>query len=197
MKFYELFVGAVYDFCDHSIQNRRNKENLQLLLIQREVYNSMNDINKTLKDIKNWDELVNIKEESHEENELIQNKTYNPDLKTKKCFFDLLGLIFCFFHLIGIQAGIIILNSLFSEIVDEFKLLAKKTPRKNNFYEKLEINTYRDLPEIDVAMVTSSIGIIVLKEIGFIKANSIFQIFYSFFLIILFLLFKFHISEIY
>ena len=195
MKFYELFVGAVYNFCGHSIQNRRNKENLQLLLIQREVCNSMNDINKTLKDIKNWDELVNIKEESHEENELIQNKTYNPDLKTKKCFFDLLGLIFCFFHLIGIQAGIIILNSLFSEIADEFKLLAKKTPRKNNFYEKLEINTYRDLPEIDVAMVTSSIGIVVLKEIGFIKANSIFQIFYSFFLIILFLLFKFHISE--
>ena len=101
-------------------------------------------------------------------------------------------MIFCFFHLIGIQEGIIILNSLFSEIVDEFKLWLNDTPRKYNFFDKLEINSYKDLPEIDVGMVTSSIGIIILREIGFKKTNSIFQLISSILFLLLFLLFNFH-----
>ena len=42
-------------------------------------------------------------------------------------------------------------------------------------YKQLEINTFRELPEIDVGMVTSSLGIIVLKSSGFkiIKTKNI------------------------
>ncbi len=42
-----------------------------------------------------------------------------------------------------------------------------KTQREYNFYEHLEINSYKELPEIDVAMITSSLGIICLRCFGF------------------------------
>ena len=61
-------------------------------------------------------------------------------------------------------------------MIGEFKLWLVNSPRENNFYQQLEINTYRELPEIDVGMVTSSLGIIVLKSSGFKIANSIFQL---------------------
>ena len=85
-------------------------------------------------------------------------------------------MLFCIIQLIGVQASIIILNSIFNEIVDEFKLWLSNTPRKYSFYENLEINSYRELPEIDVAMITSSIGIIFLRNYGFICSNSTFQL---------------------
>ena len=51
------------------------------------------------------------------------------------------------------------------------------------------------MPEIDVGMVTSTIGIIVLKEIGFKKTNSIFQLISSILFALLFTLFHFHTND--
>ena len=163
MKCYLDLFGYLYKKCLKSYKERLDEEASHFLNIQAGLKESMNNIEKTLVDTKNWEELMNIKEESPEENKLMRNKTIKPELKTKKRWFDFIGLIFCLFHLIGVQEGIIILNSLFSEFVDEFKLLINKTPRKYNFFVKIEINSYRELPEIDVGMVTSSIGIVVLK----------------------------------
>ena len=182
----------LYGKCLKSYKERKIEEDNHFLNIQTGLKNSMDNIEKALIDTKNWEELMNIKEEYPEENKLMRNKIIKPELKTKKNRFDFIGLIFCLFHLIGVQEGIIILNSLFSEIVDEFKLLINKTPRKYNFYEKIEILSYRDLPEIDVGMVTSSIGIVVLKEIGFIATNSIFQLISLALYALVFFLFKFH-----
>lgn len=80
-------------------------------------------------------------------------------------------------------------------MVAEFKLWAVNSPRKNNFYKQLEINTFRELPEIDVGMVTSSLGIIVLKSSGFKIANSIFQLISAVLILILLLLFHFHTDD--
>ena len=57
------------------------------------------------------------------------------------CF--ICGWIFCLIQLIGVQAGIIILNALFNEIVDEFKFLASDSPKEYNFYEKIDITSYK------------------------------------------------------
>ena len=43
-------------------------------------------------------------------------------------FFFICGIFFCLSQLIGVQAGIIILNAIFKEIVDEIKLALKDTP---------------------------------------------------------------------
>ena len=138
---------------------------------------------------------MSIKEVSLEENKLKKSKTIKEELKKKKDYFFMLGFIFCLFQLIGVQEGIIILNSLFSEIVDEFKLWLNDNPRENNFYQKLEINSYRELPEIIVGMITSSIGIVVLKNLGFKITNLIFQLISSGLFLLLFLLFKFHTND--
>ena len=192
MKSFTDCIENLAQKCRNSYKERLIEENKHFSNIQIGLKESLDNINKELVHIKNWDELIAIKEESPEEKLLMKSKTIKPELKSSKCCFYLFGLIFCFFHLIGIQEGIIILNSLFSEIVDEFKLWLNDTPRKYNFFDKLEINSYKDLPEIDVGMVTSSIGIIILREIGFKKTNSIFQLISSILFLLLFLLFNFH-----
>ena len=155
----------------------------------------MTNINKAIAKFGDWDELMNIKEQSPEDLQLRRSKTIQKDLKEKKGWFIVFGIIFCLIQLTGVQAGIIILNSLFSEIVEEITLWLNETPRVYNFYEKLEINSYRELPEIDVAMVTSSVGILVLKEVGFKKTNSIFQLISSVLFALLIILFNFHTGD--
>ena len=178
--------------CEKAYKERILEENNHFLTIKKGLRESMNNIDKAMENIESWDELMNIKEESLKDINLIRNKTIKAEYKQNKYLFGILGFSFCVLQLIGVQAGIIILNSLFSEIADEFALMTNKTPRRYNFYEKLEINSYRELPEIDVGMVTSSIGIIVLKEIGFPKSNSIFQLIPTVLLYLLFMLFNFH-----
>ena len=196
MKCYTYFLQILVRKCKNSSKDRLNEEEKHFLKIQTGLKDSMVNIEKSLVNFKNWDELMNLKEEESLEEKLLERtKTIKPELKKKKCWFNLIGLIFCIFHLIGIQEGIIVLNSLFGEIVEELKLMIQKTPRKYNFYQQIEINSYKDLPEIDVGMVTSSIGIIVLKEIGFKKTNSIFQLVSSVLFVLLFLFFKFQINE--
>ena len=108
------------------------------------------------------------------------------------CF--IFGCFFCLIHLIGVQEGIIILNALFDEIVDEFKLLANDTPKEFNFYEKIENATYKSIPEIDVGMFWSFLGIIFLKKYGFMWSN-IFQLLSLIGFLLLFLLFDFHTGD--
>ena len=163
--------------------------------IKNGLKESMININKTLENIKDWDELINLKEESIEDIIIRRTKTIKNDYSECECIFIFFGMFFCIIQLIGVQASIIILNSIFNEIVDEFKLWLSNTPRKYSFYENLEINSYRELPEIDVAMITSSIGIIFLRNYGFICSNSTFQLASYIWFLLLFLLFDFHIGD--
>ena len=183
-KLFDIFV-------DSSKARQLENEN-HYKTIHKGLLDSMNDFNEALEVIGNWDELMNLKDESPQDNKLMRHKTIKEEFKDKRTWFDLLGVIFNLFQIMGVQASIIILNALFSELVAEFQLWAVHTPRDNNFYEKLEICTYRELPEIDIGMVTSSLGIIVLKSLGFRKTNSIFQLLSAVLLLILLLLFNFH-----
>ena len=153
----------------------------------------MVNIGHSLNYFDNWDELLSLKDdEQAEEKKLERTKTYKQNCNIVKFYFDLFGIIFCLLHLIGVQAFIIILNALFSEIVDEFKLLANSTQREYNFYEKIQIKSYRELPEIDVVMICSSIGIIFLRNYGFYCSSITFQLISCVLVFLLFLLFDFH-----
>ena len=160
--------------------------------VQIGVKESMFNITKTLDDMKDWEELLNLKEESIEDIIIKKTKIIKPKYSSFTFIFIFFGFVFCIIQLIYVQASIIILNSLFKEINDEFKLWLNKTPRELNFYEILERNTYRELPEIDVVMITSSVGIICLKNFGFICCHLTFQLSSLIWLLLLFLLFDFH-----
>ena len=98
------------------------------------------------------------------------------EFNKKKKLFDIFRVFFCLLQLIGVQTNIIILNSLFSEIVEELKLWISNTHRSYNFYERLIIYSYKEVPEIDVGMITSSIGIMFLKSFGFYCSSITFQL---------------------
>ena len=178
-----------------AIAKKTERDSLHLKDVKNELKESMININQTIDKVKTWDKLINLKEESIENMTIMKTKTIKNEYSDCKCFFYILGFIFCIIQLICVQISIIILNSLFDEIVEELKLWFDKTPRKYNFYENLEINSYRELPEIDVAMITSSVGIVFLKNFGFICSNITFQLLSSIWFLLLFLLFDFHIED--
>ena len=163
------------------------EENKHFYDIKTGLKESMLSINKTLDDIKSWEELINLKEESLEDAVIKRTKTiknsYSDCCKDLCIFFGILSVII---QLITVQEYIIILNSLFDEIVEEFKLWFNNTQREHNFYELFEINSYKELPEIDVAMITSSLGIIFLKNSGYICSNITLIFIFSLFLFIIF-----------
>ena len=175
-----------------SYNNRKLEEMKHFYDINKGLKESYLNFNKTLDNIKDWDELLNLNEDSLEKtetNELKQNY--------KKCinFFDIFGVIFCILQLIVVQSSIIIINSIFNEIVEEFKLMINNTSREHNFYENLKINSYREIPEIDVGMITSSIGIFFLKNNGYICSNITFQFSSLILIFLLFFYFNFHIED--
>lgn len=190
-------MGVIYDMCNKSYKKRKFNEAQNFQNIKRGLYKYMNNVNKTLSEIEDWDELMNLKEEPTENNNLMKTKTIKEEYKEpkKKNYYEYSGFVFCIFHLVGVQTSIIILNSLFSEIVDEFELLINKAPREYNFYQHLEINSYKVLPEIDVAMITSSVGIIFLRSCGFNCINFTFQLISMVIFLLLFLLFDFHTGD--
>ena len=110
-------------------------------------------------------------------------------------FIYFLGVFYLLIQLIAVQEMIIILNNILNELIDEIKLSIKKTPRKYNFYEVIKICSFKEIPDIDVALITSFIGIMAYKRLGFIITNIIFQLipallFLFFFFIFLFILEK-------
>ena len=190
-------MGGLFDLCNKSYKKRKLNEVRNFQNIKRGLKEYMFNVNRTLNEIEDWEELMSLKEEQTENKKLAKTKTIKEEYKDrkKKKYYEFLGIFFCIFHLIGVQASIIILNSLFSEIVDEFELWINKTPREYNFYEYLEINSYKVLTEIDVAMITSSVGIICLRSFGFYCSNITFQLLSMILFLLLFLLFDFHIGD--
>ena len=188
-------MGLLNEKIKKSYKKRKLDEMKHFYDINKGLRESMVDINKTLDNFESFDELLNLQDESPEDENLIKEKEIKEEFNKCKVFFDYFGVIFCISHLIGVQSSIIILNSLFSEIVEEFKLMINDTPREYNFYEKIQINSYRELPEIDVGMITSSVGIIFLKNYGFNCSNITFQFSSLIWLFLLFLFFDFHIND--
>ena len=188
-------MGCLNEKFAKSYEKRKSDEIKHFNDINKGLRESMLNINKTLDNIENWDELLNIKDESLEEKQIMETKEIKEEFKKSIVHFDYFGFIFCILQLMGVQASIIILNSLFNEIEEEFKLMINNTPREYNFYEKIEINSYRELPEIDVGMISSSVGIIFLKNYGFNCSNICFQLSSLIWLFLLFLFFDFHTND--
>ena len=190
-------MGSLLKICNKSYEKRKKNELQHFQNIQKGLKEYMSNFNKAIDEIEDWDELLNLKEENIDNIKLMKTKTIKYEYKDrkKKKYYEHLGLVFCIFHLVGIQAAIIVLNSLYSEIVDEFELRLNKTPREYNFYEHLEINSYKGLPEIDVGMIASSVGIICMRSFGFYCSNITFQVLSLIVLLLLFLLFDFHTGD--
>ena len=214
-------LNSTYESFMKRYKAKQTEEKNHFNSMKNGLQNSIENINGTLKPVKDWEDLLSL---NSEEEFYDEKKGENPEEysilkksktvayiqpKTPCCYLTCLscikkfnsskfcsiicftcGFLFCLIQLIGVQEGIIILNALFDEIFDGFKLSSKEY----NFYEKIEIATYKSIPEIDVGMFWSFIGTIVLKKYGF-KISSIFHIISSVGLLLLFVLFDFHTGD--
>ena len=209
-------INTFYKSLSEKEEERRTKGEANFNLMKKGLKNSLDEIDDIFNPIDNWEKLMELNPDEDSDNkEEEENKpltraktTIKPEPKVccsqicKKCnrsFSCLLicficGWLFCLIQLIGVQAGIIILNALLSEIVDEIKLLRHETPKDYNFYERIEIASYKSIPEIDVGMFWSFIGLMILKKYDFYW-SIILQVFSTIIFILLFFLFDFHTND--
>lgn len=192
-------MGCCIKLHDHcwNLYNERKEKELEAFEEMKKGFNtSIDEIKNTMKEIKDWESLLNPKYKYEEENIDIRQSIVNISSKIKICYilYLIYGIFFCLINFIGVQIGLIIINSIFKELVDELKFYLKSIPRKYNFYENIEIISYKAVPEIDVGMFFSFLGIITLKKCEFILSN-IFQVLALGCFVILFLLFDFHTGD--
>jgi len=161
---------------DSKIMKKMLKDNI--LSISNDIYQ-----------IKDSEDFLNLNRDL----EYIDKKIDTRYSKLSLIFFIyFLGVLYLLIQLVAVQEMIIILNAILNELIDEIKLSIEKSPRKYNFYEVIKICSYKEIPDIDVALITSFIGIIAYKSLGFIITNIIFQLipallFLFFFFIFLFI----------
>ena len=203
-----------------SYLKRRNKEADKFIVMKTGLNKSLMELNNNIENINDWESLFGNEEQEKEDiisdnNISKKQKCFHDCFKLMEsncekykdsvCCFILYpilkiitpficGFIFCIIHLIGIQEGIIILNALYNEIIEEIKFRTRNKPRENNFFEHIEIASYKSIPEIDVGMFFSFLGIFILKKSGLLICY-LFQIFSLAYLILLFLLFDFHTED--
>lgn len=163
--------------------------------IKQNLLEYTSEMNTTVNYLEDWDELLNIREETSEEKVKFENTVIKKEYNNKLYLFRFFGVIFCILQLIAVQTAIILLNAIFSEIIDGILLYRYDIPRENNFYEYIEISSYKQIPEIDVGMVTSILGIVFHKKFGYYCSNITFQIIVSIIFFLFFWTFDFHVKE--
>ena len=141
--------------------------------IKKNLSDHLYDIPNNFLKTNNLDEFLELNED-FKESIIIFDHSYSECFAL--CLFFAFGLLYSAIQLVGVQEMIIILNTILNELIDEMKLSIIKTPREYNFYEVIKICSYKEIPDIDVAMVTSFIGIIISRSLGFITTNIIFQL---------------------
>ena len=114
-------------------------------------------ISNDISQIKDLEDFLNLNRDL----EYIDKKIDTKYSKKSLIFFIyILGVLYLLIQLIAVQEMIIILNAILNELIVEIKLSIKKSPSKYNFYEVIKICSYNEIPDIDVALITSFIGII-------------------------------------
>lgn len=173
-------------------EEEKNEETKTFLNIKTNLNNNFNVISNQIIKAQNFEEFFELNLDKEEY--LIEiDKTYS------KCsliiFFFIFGILYSIIQLIGVQEMIIILNSLLNELIDELKIAIVKTPREYNFYEVIKICSFKELPDIDVALITSFIGVVAFKSLGYLVTNLIFQLIPGLIFLLFFLFFEFHTGK--
>ena len=172
---------------------KERKDEIKIFFdIKTNLNDNFNNISNQIFKVRNFEEFFELNLEK-EEYLLIFDESYS--IYFKYISFYIFGFLYSIIQLIGVQEMIIILNSLLNELIDELKIAILKTSREYNFYEVIKICSFKELPDIDVALITSFIGIIALKSLGYLITNLIFQLIPGIIFLLFFLFFEFHTGK--
>ena len=173
-------------------EEEKNEETKTFLNIKTNLNNNFNVISNQIIKAQNFEEFFELNLDK-EEYLIDIDKTYSQC--ALKMLLFLFWILYSIIQLIGVQEMIIILNSLLNELIDELKIAIVKTPREYNFYEVIKICSFKELPDIDVALITSFIGVVALKSLGYLVTNLIFQLIPGVIFLLFFLFFEFHTGK--
>ena len=173
-------------------EEEKNEETKTFLNIKTNLNNNFNVISNQIIKAQNFEEFFELNLDK-EEYLIDIDKTYSQC--ALKMLLFLFGILYSIIQLIRVQEMIIILNSLLNELIDELKIAIVKTPREYNFYEVIKICSFKELPDIDVALITSFIGVVALKSLGYLVTNLIFQLIPGVIFLLFFLFFEFHTGK--
>lgn len=88
-----------------------------------------------------------------------------------------------------------VMNAILNELIEEGKLKFLQTERTNTFYEEIRFSTFRNIPDIDVALFFNFLGEMIFKCFGYFFTNILFEGINLCFLILFFYGFHFHVGE--
>ena len=89
--------GCLFSKCDEAYFKRKLEEEDHYRTIKIGLSESMTNINKAIAKFGDWDELMNLKDESPKDKKLLRNKTVKEKFQERKCYFEIFGIIFCTF----------------------------------------------------------------------------------------------------
>ena len=77
-------MGKILDMCDKSYKKRQLNEARNFQNIRRGLKKYMFNVDKTLDEIEDWEELISLKEEPTENKKLMKTKTIKEEYKAPK-----------------------------------------------------------------------------------------------------------------
>ena len=107
-----------HDKCWKKYKKRQDDELKNFSEMKKGLNTSLSEIKNTMEEIKDWDSLLNPKYKSEKVNiNISQSSAYIPS-KVKICniLYLIYGLFFCLINFIGVQIGLIIINSIIINI---------------------------------------------------------------------------------
>ena len=169
-------------------KEKQKKKLEEFAKIKKGVKDDLNYISNTFSNVNSFEDFYELNKKC-EDNDLELDKNF--PISTAFILFYIFGFLYSVIQLIAVQEMIIILNAILNELIDELKLSKKKTPRDYNFYEVIKICSFKEIPDIDVALVTSFIGVLFFRSLGFIVTNILFQLIPGILLLFFFFIFLF------
>ena len=179
--------GPFTDFLNKLDENEEKEEEEYFTKAKSKLNEDLVLIPNKLEKIKTFKKYKDLNYEYENNNKKIDKKNHS------ECFLVfaniICGLFFPLFQLIGVQEQLIVLNSLLNELIEEFRLAIKDTPRQYNFYEVIKICSFKEIPNMEISILTSFIGIAAMKNLGYFWTNFCFQLLPGLMFFFIFLLF--------
>ena len=185
--------GPFTDFLNKLDENEEKEEEEYFTKAKSKLNEDLVLIPNKLEKIKTFKKYKDLNYEYENNNKKIDEKNHS------ECFLVfaniICGLFFPLFQLIGVQEQLIVLNSLLNELIEEFRLAIKDTPRQYNFYEVIKICSFKEIPNMEISILTSFIGIAAIKNLGYFWTNFCFQLLPGLMFFFFFYYFSFHTGK--
>lgn len=166
-------------------EEEEDKKEIKEIISQTILTYNMEKISEKLKDKKKISEYIKKEFETKEKKEKKNDKYF-------QCYHKLMSSLAFFFNFVSVYEIVGILNSIYDIIRQEILYYIYHSPstKKMTFREAIINNSFRTVPELEVEMISSIIGELLLKSLG-LEISYVIFFFVNIICLIVLLLFPF------